>query len=319
MGAHAAFNFIYRMAKLGLPEEDLNFLKDFVTNCRIKIGIRSSDDSPTSFKALLPNTIIMKSGQGTTTAANGLNSSETIVYSLVQVILALSDNALDPTHMGESVVKEMELYGFKCSLKVRQNWNYVEFLKCIWVPNIRGGYNFLPFLGRYLSMGMRRRNPCADTKSTHFSHAVSVALYQEARAGAAIPRNYPIIGDYLAYCDKYGSITPRSYKPAYGKFEWDGERMPPINTDLFSEMCLQEYGMTSEQLRKLMYVGNGTGYAIVNNPLAMKLYTHHYSEGEYTIADDPREEEVLSLFDDEEEELSESEDEYSAEEGLAPN
>jgi hypothetical protein len=78
----------------------------------------------------------------------------------------------------------------------------VDFLKGWWVPN-GGSYEFMPLVSRLMSYGKTQTNFVHTTPGRqNMERSARYAAYATARCNVVVPRNYPVLGRYLAMCDR---------------------------------------------------------------------------------------------------------------------
>jgi hypothetical protein len=129
----------------------------------------------------------------------------------------------------------------------------IDFLKGWWVPT-GGSYEFMPLPSRILTYGKTRTNFVHTTPGKkNPERSARYAAYATARCNAVVPRNYPILGSYLAMCDrvsiswdigkKIKLFDPLYTEPGMGPlFGSESEGSIKIPTDVVLDMMRVRYG-----------------------------------------------------------------------------
>lgn len=276
-GAHAHYFFFNVCKMIGIPEISITFFKDFVANTSLLIKVKDNDDTSRNVKSVLPRAWIMKSGQGTTTLQNGIDSLGALIYILSRWANTIGEITLENWQsFHDTALTEAQTLGYTLIGENHEQPNNASFLKGWFVPTTNGNHIFLPLLSRRLKMGNLRTNPMSFTRSHDLDHAVRIAQYMESQAGLGIPRNYPVIGKYLGDCAKRGISTVRDYKPTFGRIDYSSPTEALVDREQLDLMLLSRYKATSDDLDELHETPDKP-YVIVGSPLAKILYEADYA------------------------------------------
>lgn len=283
LGVHALNSFLRSAQARGAPSEFVPFMHTFYDETRTVYKKKADDKSVVQVRVNLPQIVMVYSGAGTTSLQGAVAAGEGTLYGAYSYFSKNKDlSKLSAKEIARNFCDSLKAtfgtLGMTLVSQVPENPMTVSFLKCWWVKNTAGGYNFLPMFGRRLKMGTCRTNPQSVTKSKDFDHAISCKLFQESQAGRSIPRNYPIVGDYLRYCDEFGVYTPRPGAPLQSRIDWGGTEMPDVDLDELAKQTYDLYGKTLNDLREpfLRFKHRGKAYVEYGNPSVPLLYAALY-------------------------------------------
>lgn len=263
----------------GMMDWLIYFLLEVKVQMKSQASNRKADEKPNPVTIRLENRFMTYSGETLTTDRNSTNTGLVLLESVMNTISKHDQNQLTMEFFHNNIIERTKTYGLVPVNEMFENILYVDFLKGWWVPNIRGSFNFLPLPSRILKMGKTRTNPAFLTKSRDPQRGIKYALYCTAQGCKGIPRNYPIIGPYLEYCDKHGMINHND-PINIGKFEKrmysEIEEMPPVDTEAAETMFNYRYGsMDMDQWKSFLSTAK-PGFYVTGMNMVEQLYTVDY-------------------------------------------